>query len=48
MFSSNQIKSFNDVEMLIYNYIMQNAKQIRYMTIRELADAVRKQKKNII
>lgn len=40
MFSSNQIKSFNDVEMLIYNYIMQNAKQIRYMTIRELADAV--------
>lgn len=40
MFSSSEIKKFNNVEMLIYNYILQNSKQIPYMTIRELADSV--------
>ena len=39
MFNHEQIKKFTDVEMLIYNYILQNAQQIRFMTIRELADA---------
>lgn len=39
MFNHEQIKKFTDVEMLIYNYIMQNSQHIRYMTIRELADA---------
>lgn len=40
MFNHEQIKKFTDVEMLIYNYILQNAQNIRYMTIRELADAI--------
>ena len=40
MFNYEQIKKFTDVEILIYNYIMQNSQNIRYMTIRELADAV--------
>lgn len=40
MFNYEQIKKLTDVELLIYNYIMQNSQSIRYMTIRELADAV--------
>ncbi len=40
MFNHEQIKKFTDVEMLIYSYLLQNAQNIRYMTIRELADAV--------
>lgn len=40
MFNYEQIKKFTDVEILIYNYIMQNSQNIRYMTIRELADAI--------
>ena len=40
MFNYEQNKKFTDVEILIYNYIMQNSQNIRYMTIRELADAV--------
>lgn len=40
MFSYEQIKRFTDVEMLIYNYVMQNSEKIRYMTVREVADAV--------
>lgn len=40
MFNYEKIKSFTDVEMSIYNYIMQNSQSIRYMTIRELADAI--------
>ena len=40
MFNHEQIKKFTDVEMLIYNYVIQNSQNIRYMTIRELADAV--------
>ena len=40
MFSYEQIKRFNDGDMLIYNYIMKNLKKVPYMTIRELADAV--------
>ena len=37
MFNHEQIKKFTDVEMLIYNYVIQNSQNIRYMTIRELA-----------
>ena len=40
MFSYEQIKSFNDIEMTVYNYMMQNSQNIRYMTIRELADEI--------
>lgn len=40
MFSYEKIKSFNELEMLVYNYITQHKQEIKYMTIRELADAV--------
>lgn len=40
MFTHEQIKKFTDIEMLIYQYVIQNSQNIRYMTIRELADAV--------
>ena len=40
MFSYETIQLFNDLELVIYNYIMKNSSQVQYMTIRELADAV--------
>ncbi|AIQ47412.1 RpiR family transcriptional regulator [Paenibacillus sp. FSL R7-0273] len=38
MFSNEQISSFNDLELSIYNYISQNLEKVAYMRIRELAD----------
>ena len=40
MFSYETIQLFNDLELVIYNYIMKNSSLVQYMTIRELADAV--------
>ena len=40
MFSYEIIQSFNQLEMLIYTYIMEHKNEARYMTIRELSDAV--------
>lgn len=40
MFSYEQIKKFNELETLVYNYVMENKYQVIYMTIRELADEV--------
>lgn len=40
MFDYEVIKSFNELEMLVYQYIMGHKKEIKYMTIRELAEAV--------
>ena len=40
MFAYETIQLFNDLELVIYNYIMKNSSQVQYMTIRELADAV--------
>ena len=37
MFNYNQIKSFNDLELSVYNYIMNNQDKVLYMKIRELA-----------
>lgn len=37
MFNSEVIQSFNDIELLLYNYIIRNKDKIIYMTIRELA-----------
>ena len=37
MFSYEEIKKFNETEILIYKYIISNAEKIPYMTIRELA-----------
>lgn len=40
MFSYEIIQSFNQLEMLIYTYIMENKSETQYMTIRELSEAV--------
>lgn len=40
MFSYDMIKSFNDLEIMIYNYIMEHKEAVKYMTIREVAEAV--------
>lgn len=40
MFSHAAIASLNNIEMLVYNYVIKNRDKVMYMTIRELADAV--------
>ena len=40
MFAYEEIKQLNDLEMLVYDYVMKNKKQITFMTVRELAAAV--------
>lgn len=40
MFSYEVLQSLNDLEMLVYNYVMQHKEEVKYMTIRELAEAV--------
>ena len=40
MFGYEVIKSLNDLEMLVYDYIMKHKQTVVYMTVRELADAV--------
>ncbi|MGN0418408.1 MurR/RpiR family transcriptional regulator [Anaerostipes faecalis] len=40
MFDYRILQSYNDLEMMLYNYIMEHKTEVKYMTIRELADAV--------
>ena len=40
MFSHSAIASLNNLEMMVYNYVIKNRDKVMYMTIRELADAV--------
>lgn len=40
MFSYEILQSYNDLEMMVYNYVMEHKEEVRYMTIRELAEAV--------
>lgn len=40
MFNHEVLKSYNDLEMLVYKYVLQHKEEVRYMTIRELAEAV--------
>lgn len=40
MFNYETIQSLNDLEILVYNYIIEHKQEVKYMTIRELADAV--------
>lgn len=37
MFSLEEIKSFNDIELSVYHYIVKNKGKVAYMKIRELA-----------
>lgn len=38
MFTHEEINSFNELEMSIYNYIIHNQEKVTYMKIRDLAD----------
>lgn len=40
MFNYEIIESFNDLELIVYKYILSHKNEVKYMTIRELADAV--------
>ena len=40
MFTHEMIKSFNQWEMDVYNYIISNEEKVVYMKVRELAEAV--------
>lgn len=40
MFSYNEIQSLNELELLVYNYVMANSDKIENLTIRELSDEV--------
>lgn len=40
MFDYEIIQSLNELEMLVYNYITTHKQEVKYMTVRELADAV--------
>jgi len=40
MFSHAAVASLNNLEMLVYHYVIKNRDKVMYMTIRELADAV--------
>lgn len=37
MFTTEIIKSFNELEMIVYNYVMKHRSEVVYMTVRELA-----------
>lgn len=40
MFSHEMVRSFNQLEMEVYNYIVRNEDKVVYMKVRELANAV--------
>lgn len=40
MFGYEILQSYNDLEMLVYNYVIEHKEEVKYMTIRELAEAV--------
>ena len=40
MFTHEMIKSFNQLEMDVYNYIVSNEEKVVYMKVRELAEEV--------
>jgi hypothetical protein len=44
MFSHAAIASLNNLEMMVYNYVIKNRDKVMYMTIRELADAAGSQR----
>lgn len=40
MFEYTVLQSLNDLEMLVYTYVMEHKSEVKYMTIRELSEAV--------
>lgn len=39
MFTTEIIKSYNELEMIVYNYVLKHKSEVIYMTVRELAEA---------
>ncbi len=39
MFSHAAVASLNNLEMMVYHYVIKNRDKVMYMTIRELAEA---------
>ena len=39
MFTHSAVASLNNLEMMVYNFVVKNRDKVMYMTIRELADA---------
>ncbi|MBV7406848.1 MULTISPECIES: MurR/RpiR family transcriptional regulator [Enterobacter] len=39
MFTHSAVASLNNLEMMVYHYVIKNSDKVMYMTIRELADA---------
>ncbi len=39
LFTHSAVASLNNLEMMVYNYVIKNRDKVMYMTIRELADA---------
>ncbi|KAA8999417.1 MurR/RpiR family transcriptional regulator [Affinibrenneria salicis] len=39
MFTYQAIATLNELELLVYNYVIKNSEKVMYMTIRELADS---------
>ena len=40
MFSYDNIQKLNNLELLVYDYVIKNKQVVRYMTVRDLAAAV--------
>ncbi len=40
LFTHSAVASLNNLEMMVYHYVIKNRDKVMYMTIRELADAV--------
>lgn len=40
LFDYEMLQSYNELEMLVYRYVMEHKEEVKYMTIRELAEAV--------
>lgn len=40
MFEYHVLQSYNDLETLVYSYVMEHKEEVKYMTVRELAEAV--------
>lgn len=40
MFTYEVLQSFNELEMIVYNYVIEHKEEVKYMTIREVAEAV--------
>ena len=45
MFDVEQVKALNDLERMVYEYVVKDPEKVKYMRIRELAKLVRRRTK---